>query len=81
MITMSRCKACGAEIVWVKMKTGKNMPCDAHKIPYRNTFPKGDLILVTPDGKLARGELDLNSDTYGYESHFATCPAAKKFRR
>ena len=78
---MAKCKACGAEIIWIEMKTGKNMPCNAQKIPYKNTFPKGNLLLITPDGRLARGELDLNSDDYGYESHFATCPAAQKFRK
>lgn len=78
---MSKCKACGAEIIWIKTPNGKNMPCNAQKIPYKNTFPKGDLVLVTPEGKIARGTFDLESDTYGYESHFATCPVAGNFRR
>ena len=29
---MSKCKGCGAEIVWIKTKAGKNMPCDEKKI-------------------------------------------------
>ena len=63
------------------MASGKAMPCNAKKIPYKNTFPKGSLNLVTPDGKIAKGELDLESDVYGYESHYATCPAADSFRK
>lgn len=57
------------------------MPCDPEKVPYKNTFPKGELTLITPEGKIAKGELDLNSETYGYVSHFATCPVASKFRK
>lgn len=78
---MSKCKACGAEIVWIKTPGGKNMPCDAQKIYFRNTTPHGSLKLVLPDGRVATGELDLESDQYGYQSHFASCPSAQKFRR
>ena len=43
---MSKCKSCGAEIIWIKTKNGKNMPCDAKPISYRNTFPQGSLVLM-----------------------------------
>lgn len=78
---MAKCKGCGADIIWIKMPTGKAMPCDPEKVPYKNTFPAGELTLITPEGKIAKGELDLNSETYGYVSHFATCPVANKFRK
>jgi len=78
---MSKCKACGAEIIWIKTPNGKPMPCDAQKIPYKLDIHNGDLVLVRPDGRIARGTLDLESDEYGYESHFANCPAASSFRR
>ena len=78
---MSKCKSCGAEIIWIKTKNGKAMPCNPQKISYRNTWPAGDLTLITPDGKIAKGTLDFDSDSYGYESHFATCPAAGNFRK
>lgn len=77
---MSKCKSCGAEIIWIKTKNGKAMPCNPQKISYKNTFPAGDLTLVTPDGRIAKGTLDLGSEDYWYESHFATCPAAASFR-
>lgn len=35
---MSKCKACGAEIIWIKTPGGKNMPCDAQKIYFRTTL-------------------------------------------
>ena len=78
---MSKCKACGAEIVWIRMTGGKMMPCDAQKIPFRKNFASGELSLVLPDGRVVRGDLDLESEEFGYQSHFATCPAANKFRR
>lgn len=78
---MAKCKACGADIIWIKTKNGKPMPCDSQKIPYRNTFPKGSLTLVCPDGRIAKGEFDITSDTFGYQSHFATCPAADRYRK
>lgn len=80
---MSRCKACGQEIIWIKTKAGKAMPCDPQKIPYTTEPPGGEKgkTLVLPDGRIATGSLDLESDKYGYISHFATCPAAEQFRR
>ena len=80
---MARCKACGALIIWIKLPSGKSMPCDEKKIPYKTLVPgtKGSLTLVCPDGRVASGEFDPGSDKYAYTSHFATCPAAKQFRR
>lgn len=78
---MSKCKSCGAEIIWIKTASGKMMPCNPQKISYKNTFPRGNMTLITPEGKFVTGTIDLSSDTYGYESHFATCPAASKFRK
>ena len=78
---MSVCKAYGAEIVWIKLKSGKSMPCDAQKIPYKMDWHHGKLNLITPEGKLVKGSLDITSDKYGYQSHFATCPMASKFRK
>lgn len=34
-----RCKSCGAEILWVKMTSGKSMPVDAKPISYRTMHP------------------------------------------
>lgn len=80
---VSRCKACGAPIRWIKMKSGKAMPVDAQPIPYRLEPPsyKDALTLVTPEGKVCKGTYDPGADTVGYISHFATCPAAKEMRR
>ena len=78
---MAKCKSCGADIIWIMTPNGKRMPCNAQKIFYKKTFPRGTLTLVLPDGKLDRGELDLSSEKYGYISHFATCPSANILRK
>ena len=78
---MAKCKACGADIVWIKLKNGKAAPCNAQRIPYKINLRDGAYRLILPDGRVTRGDLDLESDVYGYESHFATCPAAERFRR
>lgn len=77
---MSKCKSCGAEIKWILTQSGKKMPVDAKPVPYR-ADPGGSLSLVTMNGRVERGVLDLDSDKHGYVSHFATCPAADSFRR
>lgn len=78
---MAKCKACGADIIWIKTASGKNMPVNAQKIPYKRDFTNGKLNLVCPDGRVVKADLDLESDEYGHESHFATCPAATMFRK
>ena len=78
---MSKCRSCGAEIIWIKTPSGKNMPCDAKPISFRLDTHNGDLLLVTPDGKVARGSFDPAAEKIGYTSHFATCPNASQHRR
>lgn len=77
---MSKCKSCGADIIWLPTEGGKNMPCDAKPIPYTED-PAGNLTLVTNDGRVVKARADLNSDNVGYTSHFATCPDANKWRK
>ena len=77
---VSRCKSCGKEIIWIKTTGGKNMPCDAGGILYRED-PAGDLTLVTRDGKTVKATRDKQSEKIGYTSHFATCPNESGWRR
>ena len=79
---ISKCRSCGADIIWIKMASGKMMPCNAVPIRYRLNFASGKLTLVTPDGKIARGNADpVSGERVGYLSHFATCPCAEQHRR
>ena len=70
------CKACGAEIVWVTMQSGKKMPCDAELIGF---LEKNDAqtVFIRPDkGIVMRGVKAPTDMTcfWGYRSHFETCP-------
>lgn len=78
---MAKCKSCGADIVWVLTPNNKKIPCDNQKIYYKANIHRGRLTLVLPNGKIARGDLDLESDKFGYISHFATCPSANLYRK
>lgn len=75
---MSKCRSCGAEIIWIKMGSGKRMPCD--KDPVTFTRGGGPESFVTPEGKVERGKRSKEGLT-GYISHFATCPNANQHRR
>lgn len=78
------CKACGAEIVWVAMQSGKKMPCDAeliHAVEERDAktsfmLPCG-IVKRGREGRHPNGEADF----VGYRSHFETCPQADQFRK
>lgn len=80
---MAKCKSCGAEIRWIKMRSGKSMPCNPVGIRYREGV-QGDgcvLTLVTPDGDVTTGQPYEKAELIGYISHFATCPFANQHRR
>ena len=80
---MSKCRSCGAEIMWIKMQSGKSMPCNADQVTYWAN-KNGKERIVTPNGEVVSGNLsgDLNKATgVGYISHFSTCPNAGQHRR
>ena len=83
---MSRCRYCAAEIIWIKMRSGKAMPCNTGKIPYMED-KNGYMKLVTEDGRLITARMIDNTETstradgIGYVSHYATCPGADRIRR
>ena len=80
---MATCKGCGREIIWVKAKKGKSIPCDPNLIAYTED-PNGKLTVVTHDGRVIKAhEYDgvTPCDDFGRISHFATCPMADRFRK
>ena len=79
------CKSCGAEIIWIKMLTGKRMPCDAMAdIVVKDLAAKEvyvDFSGVVFHARKA-GPFDGNFPRqYAWTSHFATCPHADQHRR
>lgn len=73
------CRQCGRRILWVRMKSGKNMPVDMVLHNYKKDSA-GKEKIVTPDGEVVTGRILIGErgDGAGYISHFASC---KKYRR
>lgn len=72
-------RQCGRRILWVRMKSGKNMPVDMALHNYKKDST-GKEKIVTPDGEVVTGRILVGErgDGAGYISHFASC---KKYRR
>ena len=80
---MSKCRSCGAQIIWIRMASGKKMPVDAEPVTYWARMG-GTEKIVTPNGEVVSCELqgeDKDATGIGYKSHFSTCPYADKHRR
>lgn len=83
-----KCRGCGAEIVWIRMQiSGKQMPVDAK--PVSVAYEAGAETFIREDGVPIRGKRVTDAEARetdgpvmeAYVSHFATCPAAGKFRK
>ena len=72
------CRGCGARVIWIRTKNGKNMPVDDHILNFRkpNTGEKATDKLVTPEGEVVSAIVGRGDEfpEMGYISHFATCP-------
>ena len=73
---MPKCRGCGADIVFIKSQTGKNMPCDAGL--KRGGELKAGSFLINEHGKFLKSPRPFDQ---GYTPHWATCPNADDFRR
>lgn len=77
------CSKCKKQIMWIKTKAGKNMPCDTGFVYYKEEAGGKDRI-VLPNGLVVAGTIQNNpehADGFGYISHFATCEYEKMFRK
>ena len=79
---MSKCRSCGAEIKFIKLKSGKWNPVDTQK----RTLIKGEgnEVLVAENGEIITGRfasIEEGANAVGYISHFATCPNANSHRK
>ena len=76
---MSRCKGCGAEIDWVRMKSGKSMPVDPEPV---FVAEGGSQVFITDEGDTITGtKSEVNTGEAAFVPHRATCPAYKRFKR
>lgn len=72
----SRCRSCGAAIIWCTTTAGKAMPVDEAPAPGGNLWIDGDgtaRVLFPLEAQQRAGQMHL--------SHFATCPQAAQHRR
>lgn len=82
MIKLAKCRSCGAEILFIKLKSGKYNPVDVQK----RTFKEGEgkEVFVTEKGEVLTGQampFENGANREGYISHFATCPFANQHRK
>ena len=78
---MSRCKSCGADLKFIKLKSGRWNPCD--NIKHTLKIGEGNEVLITEKGEIIRGtfaSVEDGANAEGYISHFATCPNASQHR-
>ena len=67
---MSKCKSCGAEVIWIVTPKGKAMPLDA----------KGENLWLIDGG--GAGEANTTARPVQVrKSHFATCPDGDAWRK
>lgn len=73
----AKCRSCGADILWIHSAAGNLMPLDAEPVANGNIF-----VL---DGKARFVSNDLFEPMLPegprYQSHFASCPEAAKWRK
>jgi len=73
--TTTKCRSCGAAIIWAKTAGGSSVPLDAEPVPNGNIVLRSDGIAVYLKAADAR-------PTGGcFVSHFATCPNAAQHRK
>lgn len=81
---ISKCRSCGKTITFIRMPSGKMMPCNATLRPYK-AEEGGTTTIITRDGKCIKGELVPDNDPQktglGYIPHWGDCPGANKMRK
>lgn len=85
---MSRCRACGREIRWIKTARGSWMPCELEAVPY-TAEAGGPEKLLTAAGEIVSGRAVQRDGTggaaevsgVGFRPHWATCRGADEYRR
>lgn len=79
---MAVCRSCGADILFIRLKSGKYNPVDNAKRTFKEGA--GKEIFITTKGEVLTGEpmsFEDGANREGYISHFATCPFANQYRK
>lgn len=75
---MEKCRKCGKEILWIRTKSGKWMPCDPDPVRFDAGGPD---IFVTKYGETVKGTVSDAGLKTGFVPHWATCRYADDFRK
>jgi hypothetical protein len=73
---MNPCRACHAPLLWVRTESGRPIPLDPEPVEYGGNVVIRDNVAIV----LKKGEPSLAGEAR-YQSHFATCKAAKQFMK
>lgn len=85
---ITKCRSCGANIIFITTENGRKMPCNAEAVDYQDNI-KGKDTIVLESGKVIKATVIEHGrgnglvpviDGKGYVSHFATCPFAGQHR-
>ena len=74
-MTASKCRSCGAAILWAYTPSLRRMPVDAEPVD------DGTLALTPYDGQLKVEVVGVHPSEPRYRAHFVTCPDAEGWRR
>lgn len=80
---VTRCKSCGAPIIWIRTTNGKSMPCDEEQTYYRYAI-HGKGRIVTPSGQVLPCKYmpdEKGADGIGNVPHWVTCTDADLHRK
>jgi len=80
---LTTCRHCGKQIIFIRLPSGKNMPCDARPVFY--TAPgAGRAMLYTKSGELIRCELTEDREAAAgsaWRPHWSSCADGKGYQR
>ena len=53
---ITKCRSCGADIIFITTENGRKMPCDAAAVDYQDNI-KGKDVVVTDAGKVLKASV------------------------
>ena len=78
----TQCRGCGADIAFIKTTKGKSMPVNPESTYFVPAGGPNTYVMIDGSVKCGREAGQMDKETMiGFISHFATCPAAKNFKK
>lgn len=80
MMNYSKCRSCGARVIWARTEAGKKMPVDATPVRHGNIVLAVEKHDAENDPLAITFSEPLDDGNDRFVSHFATCPNAPEWR-